>query len=92
MQPLTQLLQRGVGLLLDEASHQRQGGGVTGGSAAAAMGERRHGPAGPPPAQQLFKKRLADTKEVSNGALGAQPGITGAKNFLSEVEGIGFHA
>jgi hypothetical protein len=56
------------------------------------MGERRHGPGGPPTAQQLFDKRLADTKEVSTGALGAQSGIAGAQNFLSEVEGIGFQA
>jgi hypothetical protein len=89
--PLTPRRSRGIGLVLDEAAPHRQGGGVTGGGAAAAMGERRHGPAGPPPAQQLFTKRLAATKELSNGALGAQSGITGATNFLSEVEGIGVH-
>jgi hypothetical protein len=62
------------------------------GGAAAALGERRHGPAGPPPAPQLFNQRVADTKEVSHGALGAQSGLTGAKNGVAEVEGIGVQA
>jgi hypothetical protein len=56
------------------------------------MGERRDRPSRAPTARELFHKRLADTKEPRNGALGTQAGITGPENLLSEIEGIGFHA
>jgi hypothetical protein len=56
------------------------------------MGKRRDGPGRAPSTHELFHKRLADTKEPRNGALGTQARIAGPENLLSEVEGIGFHA
>jgi hypothetical protein len=44
------------------------------------------------PSEELLDKGLTDAKQGGNGALGAEPLITGAKNLLSQVQGIGFHA
>jgi IS1 family transposase len=49
-------------------------------------------PGGPLPSQELLDKGLTDAKAGGNGALGAEPLITGAENLLSQVKGVGFHA
>jgi hypothetical protein len=49
-------------------------------------------PGGPTLLEYLLDKGLTDVKESGNGALRAEPLITGPENLLLQVHGIGFHA
>jgi hypothetical protein len=76
---------------LHEAAHEGKRRLIADGTPAASVGARRDIPGGATPPKELLDERLADPQEGSDGALGAEPLITGAENLRSEVKGVGFH-
>jgi hypothetical protein len=69
LEPGTELVQRGIGLLADQLAHHRQGSGVAARLAPTGMGPRGNLPGRAPSSQQLREKRAADTEQGRQSAL-----------------------
>ncbi len=78
------LLQRGIGLLVDQRAPHRQGSRIAARLAAAGMGRRRTLPGRAPP--QRCQERVADAEQGGQGPLRAELVVVGTKDVLSEVE------
>jgi hypothetical protein len=65
----TKLLQRSIGLLVNQLAHQRQGRGVAARLAASGMRPWGNLPGRAPPPQQLLQEGVADAEQGRQGPL-----------------------
>ena len=89
--PLTQLGQRGIGLLLEFLAYHRKRRWITAGLATSRMRPGRNLARAAAPLDELLDKGAADAKERRKGPLRAAVLIIGTKDFLAKIQGVGFH-
>lgn len=77
---------------MHEAADDGQRRLIAEGTSAPRMGTWGDVPRAAVPPQKFLDERLTDPEEGRDGALRAEPLIISAKNLLSKVKGIGFHA
>jgi hypothetical protein len=66
-------------------------GHITAGLTPARVGPWSNRPRGAAPLQQVLDKRAADAKQRRQGALRAAVCVIGTEDFLTKIEGVGFH-
>jgi hypothetical protein len=89
--PLTQLCQRGIGVLLESLAYHRERRLITAGLAASGMRPWRNLARVTAPLNELLDKRAADAKQRREGPLRAAVFVIGMEDFLAKIEGIGLH-
>ena len=87
----TEFLQCGVGLLTQYQRDHLSRGPITAGLTPARVGPWGNRPRGAAPLQQGLDTRTADAKQGGQAALRAAVCIIGTEEFLTKIEGVGFH-
>jgi hypothetical protein len=87
--PLTQLCQRGIGVLLESLAYHRERRLITAGLAPSSMRPGRHLARAAAPLDEPLDKRAADAKERREGPLRATVFIIRTEDVRAKIEGRG---
>jgi hypothetical protein len=89
--PLTERCQRGIGVRLEDLAYHRERRWITAGLAASGMRPWCNLARAPAPLYEFLDERAADAKQCREGALGTAVLVISSEDFLTKIEGIGFH-
>jgi hypothetical protein len=89
--PSTEFFERGIGQLPQCLAHHLLRHRITARLPAPCMRPRCHRARGPTPLPQVLDTRAADAKYLREGTLGTALFVISPEDFLTKLEGVGFH-
>jgi hypothetical protein len=92
LEPSIEFCHGGIGLFPEQLAQRFHSGVITAALAAPRMWSWRNRAGRAAPLEQLLDKRAAHTEQGRQALLEAKSFLIGTEDFLTPIEGIGFHA